>query len=142
MSSIVGQTASSIAGQRRKSFNPSGSNSSNLTAEEFAGENLSALKVVYQESSELFIADPEFVTVYQIIGITTTAGTSGSPITFQYAGFISDPSFSFVPGPVWLGSDGTITQVPPTSGWNVVLGTAISFTELYIDLRMPVKIED
>jgi len=106
-----------------------------------AGEDISALQVVYKQDSQLFVASSDLATVYQILGVAYTGGSVGGEIQVRRFGRLYDPSFSFTLGPVWLDSSGSITQTPPVSGYIVLIGSAVSSAELEINVRFPIKLE-
>jgi hypothetical protein len=76
-----------------------------------------------------------------VIGLTTGAVTSGGLATIQSSGLMTEPSWSWVPNnPVYLGSNGTLTQTTPTSGVVLVIGVPLSATELFIDIKTPIAL--
>lgn len=71
--------------------------------------------------------------------ITTGAVTPGSPVDVLMFGVMIEPSWSWTPGPVYLGANGVLTQTPPAAPGALFLaqvGTATSPTSLFVD-RMP-----
>lgn len=107
------------------------------------GEDISALRVVYERGGRVFLLDPTdplLSTVDLLLGITITAGDAGTPGVIQRSGTIDDTSWSWAEGLVFLGAAGTLTQVPPTTGWEVVVGAAPSAQRLNIDFDEPVRL--
>lgn len=93
--------------------------------------DISATKVV---TAGLSIADKD--TNPRAIGILKNAVMTGELGNVVIDGEFDDSSFSFTVGqPVFLGSNGGLTQTPPTSGWLVVVGTAIKTTALKLELQ-------
>lgn len=103
-----------------------------------AGEEVSALRVVYESQARAYLIDPESDTSLQMLGISLTTGSAGADLTVQTIGAIDEPSWKWSQGPVFAGPSGTLTQIPPTTGWELVVGFASSPTRINIDFREPV----
>lgn len=73
-----------------------------------------------------------------VIGITLDAAASGAPVSVQHDGLLIDPSFTFTVGMVYVGTNGMMTQTPPTSGFLQVVGIAINATTLFVNLQEPI----
>lgn len=101
-----------------------------------AGENVSALKVVYMQSGTVFVASSSTVAqVGRIAGVAITAATTGNSLTIQTAGRLVDLSWSWTVNlPIYLGSAG-LTQTPPTTGFSCQVATPVSATEILIDIK-------
>lgn len=112
--------------------------------EAVAGETLSALRVVYEMGGEVFALSPndDESVVDLMYGLTTTAANMGGEISVQRGGVITDASWSFVPGPVWLGTGGSLTQVAPVDDYDLRVGTALSATKLLLDFEYPIDLGD
>jgi hypothetical protein len=111
---------------------PSGGNDITLTA----GTNLSALRIVTTDANgDAVYADNSSALLSVAIGITITSAGTGSQVTVATGGLVSDASWSWTKGSVYLGSNGFITQAAP-SGGNVIvhIGRAISPTTIQIDI--------
>lgn len=72
-----------------------------------------------------------------VLGITTNAANYGEPIGVQYTGELQDSGWSWNAGPIYCGINGTLTQTIPTSGFILVLGTAINSTTILINIKQP-----
>lgn len=103
-----------------------------------AGETISALRIVYESQELTHPVDPATESVFQALGLAITSSSIGSDITIQTQGFVDDLGWSWTEGHVWCGPNGILTQSPPTSGWDFIIGFATSATRLYIDLNEPV----
>lgn len=100
---------------------------------------LSALRVVYESSGTVATLDPVSGPVDQLLGINVTAASeAGVTVSVQRDGTIDNNGWAWTQGLVFLGADGTLTQTPPTTGWEVVVGFAPSATRLNIDFDEPV----
>lgn len=85
--------------------------------------------VTYADSSTL--AD-----VSAPLWVTLGAALTGNLVTVQAIGIVTEPSWSWTPGPVYLGLVGVLTQtVPayPSSAFLVQLGYATSATSIVLD---------
>lgn len=67
-----------------------------------------------------------------VIGITTGAAMAGATATVQTSGKLTEPSWNWVPGIVYVGTSGGLTQTAPTVGFVMAIGTALSATEIFI----------
>lgn len=66
--------------------------------------------------------------------MTLAAANSGDPVSVLYTGPTTEPSWSWSPGPVYLGVNGALTQVAPSPpSFLVCVGYATSGTTFYLD---------
>jgi hypothetical protein len=75
--------------------------------------------------------------------VTTGAVDAGEQGEAVILGPITEPSWSWTPGPVYLGVDGMLTQVPPTAPAAVFLaqvGFATSATTLFVARNPSIKL--
>lgn len=71
------------------------------------------------------------------IGVTTGAVSAGGDATVVMLGEITESSWSWTPGPVFLGVGGGLVQTLPSGAeFLAVIGTAVSPTTLYVN-RQP-----
>jgi hypothetical protein len=73
-----------------------------------------------------------------VIGITLNAANNGTIVLIRATGEVSDPSFSFAPGPIYFDALGRLTQVLPTSGFMQQVAVASSLTEIVVQLGSPI----
>jgi len=74
----------------------------------------------------------------KILGMTIEAIISGL-IRIQNNGPFSEPSWNWIlDTPIWLGTDGLMTQIVPTSGFSLIIGFPISQTSIFIDIGEPI----
>lgn len=87
-------------------------------------------------------ADPSVVSQQdKILGITKSAAAgAGESVTFVSEGLLTDPSFTFTEGPVYIGAAGALTQTKPTSGLLIQIATAMSATEIIVGASQSVKL--
>ncbi|MBM3204117.1 hypothetical protein FJZ55_09470, partial [Candidatus Woesearchaeota archaeon] len=62
----------------------------------------------------------------KILGVTFTATTQGSLAKIHTSGEIEEPTWNFTAGPVYLGTNGVLTQTLPVTGFIQQIGVAIS----------------
>ena len=104
---------------------------------------VSAHVAIYaDEINGILVANPSILTQQdRIIGVTkTSAAASGETVTFVAEGLLVDPSFTFTPGPVYVGSGGSLTQIKPTSDLLIQIGIAISLTELLVSVKPSIRL--
>lgn len=112
--------------------------SNNLTF--IAGQNLSALRAVTSNGlGQAVYASNATLSDAQVIGVTYTSANTGSSVTIVSSGLVSDPAWSWVKGPVFLGANGTLTQTAPTGGAIIVyIGRALTATQLLVDIDITI----
>lgn len=112
------------------------------TLQRIAGQIISALRAVYELDGVvryLDYRDAEHVDL--LVGVTITSGLAGEPVNIQLVGPLTDATWQWVPGPVWLGSQGQLTQAPPDDGFDVLIGSAVSATRIQLNLQRPIELE-
>ena len=73
------------------------------------------------------------------IGITLTSGLTGQKVKVLILGLVEDESFIFPANTLlFLGPNGTITEVPPTSGYSVIIGEALAPGIVSLSIRPPI----
>lgn len=112
------------------------------TVQRTAGETLSALRAVYELGGQVFVLDYRDAShINLLLGITLTAGSSGILLNVQRSGVIDDGGWSWTPGRVWLGADGSLTQISPVDGYDLLIGSATSATRITLNLQDPIELE-
>ncbi|MBB1651700.1 capsid cement protein [Delftia sp. UME58] len=107
-----------------------------------AGANLSALVAVYELNGAVHaLSADDAMHIDLLLGITLTAAQAGDPVNVQRLGAIEDSGWNWVPGRVYLGANGALTQTPPTSGFDVLIGSAASPTRIALNLQDPISLE-
>lgn len=106
-----------------------------------AAESISALRAITTDGSgKAVYATNATAPGSVVIGISTTSGSTGANINIQTAGTLTDASWNWSKGLVWLGTNGTLTQTVPTSGAYIVpIAKAITATTIIIDVDTSIQ---
>lgn len=111
---------------------------------ETAGVNLSGHRAVIQNWStgELEYADNTNLDhMNSVLGITTQAANSGNECEVRIYGPLTEPTWDFTDNlPVFLSTNGYLTQNKPTSGFMLQMGFPIDSTTLMVDLKKSIKL--
>lgn len=101
-----------------------------------ASTSISALRCITTDSSGLAkYATPDTLANAVVIGISTTSGITGDTITIKTSGQITDASWNWTKGAIYLGANGVLTQTAPSGGSIVVhVAKAITATKILIDI--------
>lgn len=108
----------------------------NIDTSLVAGESISALRCITTNGSgQAVYATPDTLANAVVIGISTTSGSSGETITVKTTGELSDASWNWTKGSIYLGANGALTQTAPSGGSIVVhVAKAITATKILIDI--------
>lgn len=73
-----------------------------------------------------------------VLGVTTTAVVAGGTVKVQFLGEISEPSWTFIPNElVFCGHNGLLTQIAPTTGFQLIMGVALTPTTVLLAIKQP-----
>lgn len=119
---------------------PSGSAGTNLTSD----IAISGHKVLARTATGLENASCDNpVHASTVIGVSLNAAAPGDPITVISYGEITEPSWNWTPLlPVFLGLNGLLTQIPPTTSglFSLIIGFAVSAHVLFVSLGVPMTL--
>lgn len=104
---------------------------------------LSGHRVVREESDgDIEYADPSTPSgLTTVIGITTSAASSGADASIATSGPVVEPTWSWTPGgTVFLGAAGALTQTAPTTGILMSIGVATSATSILVRIGSPISL--
>ena len=91
-----------------------------------------ALGLVYHPA----LATPaDGVNVY---GIAANAAVDGDTVEVHTQGPMTDASWTWVAGPVYVDDEGVLSQTAPTTGWIVTVGMAIAPDTIDIHIQLPI----
>lgn len=102
-----------------------------------AAENLGGHRIVTVEG---FYASKDTATdKNKVLGMTTGAVSIGSEATVQVSGFIEESSWNWdVDLPVFLSTNGQLTQSAITSGFSLIVGKPRTATNMFISISEPI----
>lgn len=104
-----------------------------------AATAINALKVVKFEADLLYIASATLQTdANKVVGIAVTAASNpGDTISVRTDGEMSDGSWNWASGAVYLGANGVLTQTAPLTGFVLEIGRVRAPTKIIIDIQNP-----
>ena len=111
---------------------PAGTGTSTLSLE--AGETLLLGDPVFVNANKLFKASNLLAT--GVIGLVTTASVIAGFATATIAGVV--PHSGLTPGVVYFLGAGVITDIPPSIGYIIRVGKAVSANSLILNIEEPV----
>ncbi|AKO61589.1 hypothetical protein [Stenotrophomonas phage IME-SM1] len=104
-----------------------------------AATNLSALKIVSEGINGVSPLNPQLaVDAMGLVGITLESGYPGQEIKIQAGGSLEDPFWNWSQGLIFAGPNGTLTQTPPTTGWEIVVGFSPKPTQINLQFDEPI----
>lgn len=106
-----------------------------------AGTSISALRCITTDAAgKAKYATPDTSENSVVIGISSTSALTGENVTIKTSGQMTDASWSWTKGPVYLGAAGTLTQTAPSGGEYIVhVARAITPTTIIIDIDLTIK---
>lgn len=112
----------------------------NIGASVTAGEALGGHRAVYVGAdAKAYYADPSTADINQPFGITLSSAVLGGTLLVQGEGEIIEPSWTWVPGQIYLGPSGTLTQTPVSTGSLFLLGNSAGPTRMRVALQLVAK---
>lgn len=118
---------------------PAGASGSAEAAAFVAGENISGHSVIKVIGGLAYQCDSAtFGDAGRAIGIATGAALNGASASVQQAGQITEPSWAWVEGPVYVGTNGFLTQNLTGLVYIHQIGVAVSATTVDINPQMAV----
>lgn len=74
-----------------------------------------------------------------VLGITQSAAAPGAATYIIFSGEIIEPSWAWVTDlPIFLSTNGGLTQVAPTTGFQLIVGVATAPTSMQVGIRSPI----
>jgi len=106
-----------------------------------AGEALHGHRVVSFHSDGLLYEThhTSLTDVYAAVGVAIGASLQGALADVRTYGVLTEPSWNWAAGPIYLGAEGVLTQTPPSSGYLLEVGCAISPTSMFVNIKLPIK---
>ena len=109
-----------------------------------AGDNISALRVVWENEFGVVktLDSSDTAHACMLAGLTVTAADANSVIYVQRGGVVDASGLGLDPGCVWAGTNGQLTQTPPTTGLDIFVGMAVAPGRLYLSLNEVIYLGD
>jgi hypothetical protein len=113
-----------------------------LVSSVLAGENIGSLRILtILSDGAAFHADYRKEDhASRVFGISMSSGVLGGRISVVTHGVLTDPAFSFTDGPVYVGPNGVLIQVPPVDGYVLQVGNALSAQSVDVDIKVPIMV--
>jgi len=108
-----------------------------------AGTNLSGHRVVIKDNDgKIYYADKDTPThLWKVLGITFASALLGNTVNIEAFGRVVETSWAWVMGvPIFCGNNGILTQSPPSSGFSLILGTPMSATEMFVNIKQAIML--
>lgn len=105
-----------------------------------AGEILGGHRLVVPDAAgaAIYADSTNLAHANKVLGMTVGAAILGANVTIQNSGEHTEPSWAWtLDVPIWLGSNGLMTQVQPTTGFNLIVAFPVTPTKIVIALREP-----
>ena len=119
----------------------SGGSSASVVQIELAGQTISAVKAVQLDGSSKLIDSTNDATLADasVLGVSRHAGVLDDSVEVVTFGPYSDSSITFaVNDCVYLGLNGQLTNVAPTTGILVQVGKVIKDNTIFVDIEPPI----
>lgn len=107
-----------------------------------AGEDISALKLIYQtDINTVEFADSTTYTESVVLGLSLNSAVTGNDVEILTYGQHDDAFFNFsLNEPLFLGSNGNITNVEPATGFVTQIGHGLGAGGIFIDIKRPIEL--
>lgn len=112
-----------------------------IVTDYLAGEALGGHRcVIVRMDNKVYYGDHSNLSHFnRVLGITTGAAAKDDPASVRVGGEMTEPSWNWdLDKFIYLGSNGLLTQTPPTTGFLLELGWPINRTTMMVDIKQPV----
>lgn len=105
-------------------------------------QNISALKIISNLNGQYDYANPlDPIAAWTIAGISLQSVNAGGLLAPVNNQVVKDQSWNWSRGsPVFLGTDGSLTQTPPTTGNLVIVARVFDSQTLFIHIEDPIRL--
>ncbi len=113
---------------------------SGLGTSEIAGEDLGGHRIVKSSSGGILYADNAYIADGEnVIGMTQAAALAGAVVPILTFGVIELGGWAWnAKKPLFLGNHGLMIQVPPESGFVLVVAYPVTQTKILIKVETPI----
>jgi hypothetical protein len=119
---------------------PPGSGNGSFDVIGTAATNLGGQRVVYLAADGMRYGTANDPITLDVIGITVGSASVGAAVVVRSSGPMTDPTFNFTPGPIFLGLNGLLTQVSPSTGGAIIIGNALSANTMLIRIHQTLEL--
>lgn len=78
---------------------------------------------------------------HRVMGLTLNAAAQGDELDVLRFGEVVEPSWNWALDlPVYLGTNGLLTQTSPTTGFSLIVGFPVTATKLFLSIREPITL--
>lgn len=108
-----------------------------------AGENLGGHRMVVSDALGRFVyaSNDEPSHFHKVLGMTMGAVVAMDVANVLRMGEIEETSWNWTLDlPVFLSTNGLLTQTAPTTGFSLIVGFPITTTKLFVSLREPITL--
>jgi hypothetical protein len=138
IASLRRMLADLVAGERVSEWDIIVSTDREFLVTYVAGTALSGHRVVViHPDNKAYYADHDIMDdVPRVMGITTQAASENNPIGILVFGEMIEPSWNWQEGKaIFLGSNGVLTQTPPTTGFLMEVAFAVTPQKIMVEIK-------
>lgn len=120
---------------------PRGAPGSGTEVTKTAGVDLGGHRIVVVDDAGLldYANSTNMLHFAKVLGMTTGAVAAGASATVATGGEITEPSWNWtLDQEVFLGTNGQMTQTPPSTGFSITIGFPTAATKLFIKIGTPI----
>lgn len=107
-----------------------------------AGATLGGGRIVSAQGGAMVYASSDNLSTMEgVTGITLNAASLSASVNVRTGGEVSDSGWSWTSGQdLFLGLNGVMTHTPPTAGYALCVGWAISPTSIFLKFETPIEL--
>ena len=106
-----------------------------------AGETLFGHRVVRINNGIVYLTNAlDTLHMGQAFGVTQDAALLGEPVKVQFTGLLTEISWAYPPGNLWLSEAGLLSPNPPSTGFQQRIAKALTPTTILISIQLPTKL--
>lgn len=104
-----------------------------------AGEDVGGHRPISVIGGAAYHTDPDDAdSAAACVGISLNAAALGDTVRIVVAGYMTEPSWGWMDGPIWVGAGGLLTQSPPAVAAVIQIGVATGPQSLVVTPRFAV----
>lgn len=109
----------------------------------YAGEALGGNRIVVLDGAgqAYYATNADPTHFHRVLGMTLNSGAMGEPVSVIRNGEVIEPSWNWTLYiPVFLGTNGLLTQTQPSTGFSLIVGFPVTTTKLFVSIREPIAL--